>query len=268
MTIRTVGGQALRVRRRGLLWWGMGLLALVAMNIGFYPAVPDAEELQGLLEGVPDAMLAIFGITGADDLFSPAGYLDSQLFALMSPLLLIIFVVGAVNATLPSEEEAGTLELLLANPVSRRRVIAGKGAAVLGMVAVLVAVHLVGTLVASLAVGLEIGVGELVAAHVSLLLLVAAIGAVALAAAGATGRRGATLGLTAAVAVVAYLVDSFAPLVEWLEALRPASLFYLYRGNAPLENGLDPVHALALAAVTVVLTAVAVVAFDRRDIGT
>lgn len=268
MTPGGIATHAMHSRRRGMIGWTIGVAALAGTAVAFYPAVPDAGELEQLMEGLPEAMLAIFGISGADQLFTPAGYLDSQLFALMSPLLLIIFVVTGVVATTVGEEEAGSLELLMANPISRRRVLTGKAVAMLTLLAVLTMVHLVFVAGVGAAVGLEVASSGLVAVHVSMYLLCAALGMLALALAGASGRRGLALGVTAAVAVTSYLLDSFAPLVDELEVLRPLSPFYLYRGNAPLENGLDPLHAGALLAITLALLAVATVAFDRRDIGT
>lgn len=250
-----------------MVGWVLGVIAMAAFTVGLWPALPDPTELQQLLESVPEGVLAVFGASG-DVFLSPAGYLDGRLFALIAPLVLLLFAVGAVTAATAGEEAAGRLELLLSAPVSRRRVILEKAGAVALLVVVL-AVLLFTTLVVGVAaVRLDMGVAQLAAACVSLVLLTWALAALALAIAGATGRRGLSLGVTAAVAVAGYLVDSFAPLVDSLAGVRPASPFYLYRGNQPLVNGLDPLHAGTLAAATLLLVAVAAWSFDRRDIGT
>jgi ABC-2 family transporter protein len=54
---------------------------------------------------------------------SPAGYLQGTLFALLGPLLLVMAVAAGARAIVGDEEEAGTLELLLAHPVSRTRLL-------------------------------------------------------------------------------------------------------------------------------------------------
>ena len=51
--------------------------------------------------------------------------------------------------------------------------------------------------------------------------------------------------------------------LDWLKYLSP---FYYYAGNDPLAEGVDLGHLLVLAVVSAVLTAVAVVTIDRRDL--
>lgn len=268
MVPRSVAGEDLYVRRRSILCWALGLAALAGVMAGFWPAVPDAAEMEQLLEGVPDAMLALFGLAGVDDLFSPAGYLDSQHFAFMAPLLFLIFLAGAATRTVAGEEDDGTLEMLLAQPVSRRQVVLHKAGALGAALLVVTVAQLLGLYVAALLVGLDIGLGPLVAIHLHLVGLTAVFGALALAIGAGTGRRGLALGGVAAVGVVGYVLDAFAPLADWLQPVRPLSPFYLYRGADPLAQGLYPRHLAVLAALTAVLVAVAVVTFERRDVGT
>jgi ABC-2 type transport system permease protein len=268
MTPRSVGGHVVHDRRRGLLGWAAGIAVLAGLVVAFWPAVAeDPEQMEQLMRTMPEEMLALFG-AAVEDLVSPPGYLDSQLFAMITPLLFLLFAIGGVARTLAAEEQDGRLEVLLANPVARRRVLLEKAGAVGGMLVVLALVHFGAIVATGWAVDLDIGLGPLAAVHVSLLLLAALFGALALAVAAATGRRGLAIGLTAGLAAVAYLLDSFAPIVDWLEPFRPLSPFYLYRGARPLHDGLDPLHAGVLAVLVVVLVVAAVQAFDRRDIGT
>ena len=82
----------------------------------------------------------------------------------------------------------------------------------------------------------------------------------------ATGRRGLVIGIAAAGAVAAYLVNSLAPLVAALEPLQRASPFWHYAASDPLRHGLDAWHVLVLAGIAAAATLVAVAAFDRRDL--
>jgi ABC-2 type transport system permease protein len=80
------------------------------------------------------------------------------------------------------------------------------------------------------------------------------------------GRRSPTTGVTAAVAVVGWLINSFAPLVGAIAWLKYISLYYYYARHDPLANGVDVPGIVVLGLVTVVLTAIAMVGFDRRDL--
>jgi ABC-2 type transport system permease protein len=93
-----------------------------------------------------------------------------------------------------------------------------------------------------------------------------ALGGVAIAVGSGTGRRALANGAAAAVGVVGWLINGFAPLVgavDWLKYLSP---FYYYTGHDPLTRGVHAVDLAVLAAVAVALTALGVLAFERRDL--
>src|SRR3989304_5752380 len=124
--LRFITTKTLRDGRRGLLWWSLGLAGLAGITVLTYPAIRDMPGLDELMEGLPEALLALIG---ENDLLSPAGYLNSQLFGAIVPLLFIFYGVGAGAGAIAGEEENRTLDLLLANPVGRTRVVVEKALA-------------------------------------------------------------------------------------------------------------------------------------------
>jgi len=113
-----------------------------------------------------------------------------------------------------------------------------------------------------------LGVAALSAAVVASWLVAIVFGTIALGVGAATGRRGLARGLGALAAVVAYLLSSLAEVVRWLEPVRPVSPWYHALGVDPLNGGFQALHLLVLVAIILVAAAGAVVAFDRRDLGT
>ena len=95
--------ETLRERRRSLLWWSLGLAALVALNVAFYPSIRDDEALSDYAKDLPESVRALFA-GGELDLTSPAGYLNSQIFALLAPLVFLIFTIGAGAGAVAGEE--------------------------------------------------------------------------------------------------------------------------------------------------------------------
>jgi beta-exotoxin I transport system permease protein len=182
------------------------------------------------------------------------------------PLLLVGLGVGFGATATAGEEERKTIDLLLANPISRRRVVVEK---LLAIVVVLVALSM--TVWAVLSVGaaiLEMGVGpaRLAAVTASVLLLGVCFASVAVAIGAATGRRSVAAGIAAVLAVGAYMVNALAPLAPGLEPWRWLSLFYHAVGYDPLRNGLALGHVLVLLGVSLVMLVAALVSFDRRDL--
>ncbi|MEX1156609.1 MAG: ABC transporter permease subunit [Chloroflexota bacterium] len=261
--LRTIATKVLRDGWRGLLFWNLGVAALAFMTVGFYPAIRDNPELHKFLENLPDAVVALMG---EGDLVSPAGYLNSQLFGSIVPLLLLFYAVGAGASAIAGEEETGTLDLLLANPVSRTRVLLEKVAAMLLGLIIIGAVMWGVTMAAALLVDMQISAGRVAEVIISAVLFGFVMGALALAVGASAGSRGLSIGIAAAVGIAAYLVQSLAALVDFLEPVARISPFYYYYEADPLRNGIDPLHAGVLAGTSLVLVVLALIGFNRRDL--
>jgi len=257
--------RTLRDLSRSLAWWSLGLIGLAAMMIGVYPSVRESPGLEDLAQNYPEALQELFSFGGGFDYASPAGYMGVELFSLMVPLLLIIAAVATGAGAIAGEEDRGTMELLLANPVSRRRIVTEKALAMAAETAVLGAVLWVALSLGVAIIGMEISVWRVGAAVVAAVLLALGFGAIALLTGAVVGRRGAAVGITAALAVAAYLVNSLAGIVDALEPLRPLTPFFHYEDPDPLRHGLAPAHLAVLLAIAVVAAGAAAIAFDRRD---
>lgn len=258
--------KTLNDRRKALVGWTTGIVALIAMYMALWPTVSDqAEDFQELIDNYPEALRSIFAI---EEITTPAGYLNTELLSFMAPLVFLSFAIGMATDTTAGEEERKTIDLLMANPVSRRRVILEKfGALVIGLVSI--ATMLVGAiLLGSQIVDLNIGTGYVVAAAANQSMLGAGFGAVALLIACMTGKRGIARGIAAGLAIAAFLLNSLAPLADWLEPYRELSPMYHAIATEPLRHGLDIVSVLSLLGFSAVFLGASLFAFERRDLAT
>ena len=260
--------KTLRDMRRATCWWSLGFVALTALMVAAYPSVRDNPDLNKMVEDYPDAFKAFLGLGENVDYTSPVGYLNSELFSFMVPLLLLIAAIGAGARATAGEEEHGTLDLLLANPISRHRLVLDKLAALAVEIGVLALVLWLSLVVGAASIGMDVAAVDVGAASLAAALLAFAFGAIALFFSAALGRRAAAIGITAAGAVAAYLVSSLAELVGFLKPLRVASPFYHYVANDALRRGLTPEHVAFLLVLAGIAVAAALVAFERRDLTT
>lgn len=264
--LRSVFLKSLRDVRKSFLWWALGLAGLVALMVSVYPSVRGNAGLNKLVKDYPEALKAFVAFGGEIDYVSAAGYLGSELFSLMVPLLLLLAAIGAGTRAIAGEEEQGTLDLLLANPLTRRRVVLEKLAALSAEIVGLGLVLFFALVCGAHAVALHISSSHLAAATASAVLLAISFGAIAVLVGAATGHRGRTMGITAALAVGSYVLNGLAPLVGALEPVQKLSLFYHYAASDPLRHGLGLGHVAVLVGVAVLAAALAPLAFDRRDL--
>jgi ABC-2 type transport system permease protein len=264
--LRSVFLKTLRDQRRAILWWVISLLALAGYLAVLYPSIASTPSYNQMLQMWPKEIVA--SVMGEfPDYSTPEGYMNSTTFFMMVPLLFIAFAAGLGANAIAGEEEHGTLDLLLASPLQRWRLVLDKFAALVVLTVVLGAALWLGLAVGGMAVHMALNLGRLAAVTLSAILLGLAFGALALAVGSTTGKRGLSTALASVVGVVAYLLNSLAPVVQGLQPYRKLSLLYYYIGADPLRNGLNVGHAATLVAVTVVLLVVAILAFQRRDVG-
>lgn len=256
--------KSLRDQRRSMIGWAIGLAGVALMYAAVYPSIKaSAADLNAYVEKLPDAVKSLIG---GEDYTSPAGYLRSEFFSTMGPLLLLIFAIGSGARAVAGEEENRTLDLLLSTPVRRRAVLQDKAVAIVVTALVLGVTAFAAVAAFGPLFDLSLPSADLAAACLMLVLLGLTFGAIALAVGAATGRRVLANSAAGGFAVVAFIVNALAPSVSWLEPVRPLSPIRWYMEPDPLLTGLHPANVAVLLGATALLYAVAHAAFLRRDL--
>lgn len=263
-----IGRQVLVRRRLSTLWWGLGLVGFAALLAAAYPTVRGNTALDRTFAGLPPGVQAALGLDPSNALTSPVGYLNSQYFANVLPALFLVFAINLAAWSIAGDEAAGTLELLLANPVSRTRAAVERALALAALLAVLTVVSVATLVLLAPAVGLDRGLGadRVLAATVATALLALTFAALAFAVGAATGSRSLALAVAAALAVGDFVIEGLAAQVSALRPLRAASPWHWALGSDPLQHGLSWDAWLLPLLVSVALLALGTAAFARRDL--
>jgi ABC-2 type transport system permease protein len=250
---------AVRLRIRSTVLTALGMAAVILMVGALFPSVGDSIGKLDVPEGVAELL-------GGADYGTIAGWMRSEIGAVYGPLVIAATAITAAAGSTAGEEESGVLALVLSHPIGRSRLVLEKAAAV-ALGALTVAVGTLLGLIAGVAVaGGGISLSHQVALVVHLAFFGFATGALALALAGVTGRRAVAAGGAGAFALLSFLINGFAPLVDGITWLKYVSPFYYYAGHDPLGNGVDLGDLALLAAGATVLTAIAVAGFQQRDL--
>lgn len=221
-------------------------------------------ELEGVLDSFPESMSAFLGDLSAAS--TPEGWLGIELFGLFLPIILAVVGVGFGASAIGREEDEGTLELLLASPVSRHKIFVQKALAIAAQLGLVSLSVWLGVAVGSMFFDFDVSLGNVFFACVSAWLLGLVFGFTALAVQSVTGKRAKGLGIGAGVVVVTYIADVVSQLIDWLEFLKYVSPFYYFNELEILQNGYNA-SMLVLLAVVVVLYVIAHGAFVKRDTG-
>ncbi len=265
--LRSVAGKTMWDRRRTIFYWAAGIASLLLFTFAAWPTLSsNASTMQAMVSAFPPEMFAMFGMTNPESLATPAGFVSSRAYLNMGPLIMIMFTVGGVSTLLAKEEQSGVLDLVVANPPTRRLVLIHKVGALAAQTLIIAAILTIVAFAGNALWDTELVPINMVGANLGLALLGMFFGGVALALWSVTRSGGSAVGITSALAIVTYFINGLGSVVDSLGVVRPFSPFYWYIGDVPpLAKGIDPLYGLLLIGA-VVGTAFAAWRFESRDL--
>ena len=244
-------GFALRSATGITLAWAGGLAAMAAM-LGSL-----ARDVSRFTAGSPDTA-RVFERLGIDGVL-PVAFMALAFTTLLAP---IAFYGASLVSAARQEEEAGRLELSLAQAVGRRRWLAGRVLVAAGLVTAVCVVAGAGAWLGTRLHPVDISLGDMVKAGANCVPPVLVFVAVAALVFAFAPR------LTAPIAygsvLMAYAIELVGGLLQWPEWALGLSPFH-HVAPVPLRP-VDVTSAVALVAVAAVMTVVAVLRFGRRDL--
>jgi ABC-2 type transport system permease protein len=257
-------------RRWSLLWWSLGVAGLVGLDMLLYISIRgEAAQFNQLMQHLSPTVRSLTAGSNVDFL-SPVGFLSARVYYLLLPLLLTIFTMNLGSKLVGKEEQDGTLELLLARPVSRTTLLLSKlGAGVLA-VSLLGFVALLTAIICLHPSGLTgISYKGVAMATLAAVLLSSLFGMIAFTFT-ALGRpaRSAATGIAALFAFASYIISSLESSVHWLRW--PAKLlpYHHFRPSVILAGASSQKwEMLGFLVVIGALAVVSWIGFRRRDIG-
>lgn len=251
-------------RIKGAIVLAVLLGALTMLYIGLFPSVEQSgEELTAYMESMPPALQEAFGDAS---LTTIEGFLALELYQFIWLLFAGLYVAYTAGGLIAGDVDRDRMDLLLATPVSRAKVLVEKYLALLTPILILNVVLPVVVYVGVRVIDESIAAGDLVMVHVLSLPYLLACGAIGLLLSvlfssvdvAKRGGLGAIFGL--------FLVESVATSadLEWLAAISPT---HYYDPTAILVSAeYDWAGAAVLVVVAAALVVVSMVRFKRMDI--
>lgn len=255
----------LHQRRTSIFWFSFGLVCYAWMMTWFWPQM-GGDTYAGMLESLPPEFLALFG--GTDVPFaSLGGYFQVEYLGLMWILIVAAAVILFAGKAFSGEVAAGTMEFVLAQPISRARFAITRVVSLVGYCALLAAASFVPIQVFGPRYEIDLSAETfwtLCALGFVFMLAVGGIAMLLSAFARGTGLPGA---VSAGLLVVMWVLDLIAGVSEFAEAFDPVNLVTYWQPGKIINGGAVPAEAWwVYAGVALVTLAASVVVFMRRDV--
>lgn len=253
-------------RKWFVIWWTVGISSLIAMTVLAYGAIgSNVKQLDHSFSGLTSSAGSFFG---GSDFFSPVGYLSSQVYFILLPVLLIIMVTTLASGLMNRDENDTTIELTLARAISRRQVLLAKALAGIVVVAVICLLSYIVTILAVKSAHLHVNNTYLFITHVlafSFSMSFGVIGFTLMAASRFTRKIANVIAIT--LAFGGYIASSLASFVHWLRAFEKFIPYHYYDTVALLNGHVHAGLLWYLLGVLIISVGIATFGYSRRDIG-
>jgi len=251
----------LKARWRSVLGWTLGLVVLGVTYIAVYPGAGD------VMADLAD--LEIYEALGIS-MTTFDGYIASVIVQYV-PVLLGIYAILVGTRTLAGEEDEGTLELVLAQPIRRWQIVAVKTFSIAVAMALIVVLAGLGCAAIFQAYRSQIDTAvmpmQLFAAVLSGWPICMAFAMISLfLSAFLPSRRLASM-VAAVVFIASYFGETLTGMVSSLEAIEPFSLFYYFDSSPNVfTEGVRAGDVGILLGVAALFFLLAVLSFSRRNV--
>ena len=253
---------AFREIRMAVLWWGLGIGLLLVLTVALWPSI--SEEYSNMIAELPEGWLAFFGGVSLDTV---EGYLSVEFFS-YAPLILGVFAILAGSAALAGEESQGTLDLVLAEPVRRWRLVLAKGFALMAGLGVTIAIAGVMTAATVIVMDIDLSAGRTFGAFALLWPFEFALALLAMLLSLLLPGRALAGSVLAAYLIASYVLDSMSNIEPALANFRVLYITSYYEGTSALSGEIAWAYVIGLIAILAVAWGSCLPLFERRDIGT
>lgn len=260
--LRSVFLKTLRDQRWSVLIWSL-IIALV--TVAGYEAFKQVNPAQ-IASLVNNKAFVFFN--DPVEVGTAAGFITFR-YGFFFALVLTIFVVLIGGRLIRSEETRGSIDLLLARPISRGRLFAEKVLASVVSMLVLGVAFAIGAVIGESRLNLPVSVGGALLAGVNMSVLLFFYAMLALLISQYTQTAGAAAGMAGGIYAVAFILDGTGrvyPSVAWVRRVSPN---YYYDLSKPLiaNYGTNFLALSFLFGLGVLLLAVSAIVFLHRDAG-
>jgi len=238
-------------------------MAMAAIYAGMYPNIKDVME-EMMEQGYAETFSAF---KGSEDMASYVGFLNIELYQIFWMLILGI-LIGFIAASIISKEiESKTIDIFMANPVSRKQIIFEKFIGFIPMILIINFTTLIVVYGVTIAINEEINFGNLLLTHLVSIPYFLAVTSIGLLISVLIDEKMKASIVMIAVIVGMFIFESISVMTPDYESLGYISLTHYFNPYDTLKLGnVDFVGLVVLCVVIIECMLFTMFIFERKDI--
>jgi ABC-2 type transport system permease protein len=254
---------------RSVLIYIFSSIAFSEMYVALYPMLRDQlTNLEGFMQAFPKEFMEPFGFTAETMSFATVeSLMATEMFSLIWPIILIILAASLAGYNFSQDIEKGTIELTLAQPISRLKIFLARYSAGSFLLVIFVLATVFGIIPLAVMHGVEFNFEAYVKMSILGTLFALAIYSVACFFSVLFSEKGKTTFGVVGVLITMYAIKIVSGLKDELEGLKYSSfLYYFDTGAALVRREYQDWSLIVFLATIVIFFLLALVRFVKRDI--
>jgi ABC-2 type transport system permease protein len=263
--------RAIKDRKTSLIAYSLGAAVFLEMYVAMFPLFADRfdqAQIDKLLQAYPKQIFQAIGMDPAKfTLAKFESFVATEYFSLIWPIMAIIFVVALGGVQIAGEIEKGTIETVLAQPISRLKIFFAKYIAGVAGLLIFTVISVFAVVPLAALHGVEYKLENFATAAVLGFFFALAIFSLSMLSTSMFSEKGKSNFAVGGVVILMYVLNVISTFKESLKDLRYLSFFYYYDYSAALlDNKLDSLAIWVFLGVSVVVTILGALWFMRRDV--
>jgi ABC-2 type transport system permease protein len=254
-------------RRTSLIIFSIVSIAFLWMYVALFPSFKDQmKQLEELLQAYPKSLMEAFNID-ISAYSQIEGFVSSEHFSLIWPIFVIILATATGGGAIAGEIEKGTIEFLLAQPISRLKLFLAKYFAGLIGLIIFVALTIFAIFPIAAIHGIDIKAENFVTFSWIAFLFGWAVFSLAMFFTTLFNSKGKVYFLTAGIIVLMYVAKIVSGLKDNLDKIKYSSFFYYFDSSKLLvHREVDNWAYVIFFGVIIIFTFLGAYIFTKRDV--
>jgi ABC-2 type transport system permease protein len=259
--------ETIKEKKWSLLIYCIAIILFIWMYVALFPSIKDSiGNMEQYLNSFPKAFMDAFGFD-VKSFGTFEGYIGSEQFSFIWPIMLIALVVSLGSAFLAGEIEKGTIGILLSQPVSRVKIFFSKFMAGMTYLALFTAISVFSIFPLAKAYDISYQSERFYKLALVGFLLGLAIFGLSLLFSAIFSEKNKSTFIVVGILIVMYFINIISGLKDNLKNLKYLSFFYYFKPSDILSyNKIDQWTWWVFIGTFIISVTLALIWFSKRDI--
>lgn len=257
----------LKDRRIILLVYTLASIGLLWMYIGLFPTFKDqSANLEQLIKSYPESLLKAFNFD-IKSFTTLEGFLSTEQYSFVWPLMVVFIAIGFAGSCLAGEIERGTIEVLLAQPISRLKLFISRYLAGIFMLIVFIFFSVYAAPPLSHAYEIDFKAENFTTLAILCFMFSLSIYSIGMFLSSIFSDRGKVFFISGGLIVAMYVINIVSTLKDNLEDLKYFSFFYYFNpSQALVYNKIDEIAYWVFFGTAIIMAISGLIIFSKRNI--